>query len=107
MRKANTNDLFNAARLINILDLKEELFNAQKDKEDVEQIGFDFVFLAFTKATTKDAQQQIYEVLSQPFEMTPEEVGLMEIDVLSKKFIECWNLKTLLNFIKRVGHLVK
>ena len=86
---------------------KEELFNAQKDKEDVEQIGFDFVFLAFTKATTKDAQQQIYEVLSQPFEMTPEEVGLMEIDVLSKNFMECWNLKTLLNFIKRVGHLVK
>lgn len=107
MRKANTNDLFNFARLINSLDLKEELFNAQNGKEDVEQIGFYFVFEALTKATTKDSQKQIYEVLSQPFEMTPEEVGLMDIDVLARNFMECWNLKTLLNFIKRVGHLVK
>ena len=106
MRKANTNDLFNMARLINDLDLKDNLFNAQKGKEDVERIGFDFVFDVLSKATTKENQRKIYSVLAEPFEMKEEDVGLMPIDELVKNFMECWNLATLSNFLKRVGHLV-
>lgn len=106
MRKANTNDLFNMARLINNLDLKENLFNAQKGTDDVEKIGFDFVFDVLSKATTKDSQNKIYGVLAEPFEMTAKDVGLMPIDELVKNFLECWNITVLLNFIKRVGNIV-
>lgn len=101
MRKANTSDLFNVARLINSLDLKEDLFNAQKGNEDFEKIGFDFIFNIFSKATTKQAEKQIYECLANPFEMKPEEVGQLDITTLIDSFTQCFDLTTLINFIKR------
>lgn len=105
MRKANINDLFAIARLIDELGLKEQLFNAQKGTDDLEKIGFDFIFDLLSKATTKEMQNKIYEVLASPFEMSAEEVGLMEIDELVKGLKECWNINTVINFIKRVGTL--
>lgn len=103
MRKANTKDLFNMARLINDLGLKDELFKAQHGKEDLEKIGFDFIFDVLSKATTKEMENKIYEVLALPFEMEPKEVGEMEIDKLINSFLECWNLSTLLTFIKQLN----
>lgn len=103
MRKANTNDLFNVARLVNELDLKDVIFNAQKGKEDVERIGFDLVIDVFAKATTKESQMKIYEVLAQPFEMEVEEVGMLELDKLIEAFTTCFDFQTVVNFIKRVN----
>ena len=87
--------------MLNDLDLKEDLFNAQKGEEDIEKIGFTVVFNIFSKATTKEAQQMIYKVLAEPFEMKPNEVGLMEFDKLFEAIKECFNLETTINFIKR------
>ena len=101
MRKANTSDLFNVARLINSLNLKDDLFNAQNGSEDVERIGFDCIFNIFEKATTKQAEEQIYECLANPFEMKPEEVGQLDITTLIDDFTQCFDLTTLINFIKR------
>lgn len=101
MRKANTNDLFNIARLINKLDLKEELFKAQKDTEDYEKIGFEFFFVMLTKATTKEMQNMIYSVLAEPFEMKIEEVGELDILTLIENVKECFDLTTVINFTKR------
>ena len=103
MRKANTNDLFNFARLINELDLKEDLFNAQQGEEDVEKIGFTFIFDILSKATTKDAQNMIYDVLAEPFEITSKEVGELEITTLIENMQECFDFKTIVNFIKRAN----
>ena len=102
MRKANTNDLFNIARVINELSLKDDVFEAQKGKEDIEKIGFDLIFNILSKATTKEAQDKIYQVLCEPFEMTKKEVGLLEFDKLIEYCMECFNFKTVLNFIQRV-----
>lgn len=101
MRKANTNDLFNIVRLVNDLDLKEDLFKAQQGKEDIEKIGFSFIFDMMCKATTKEMQKKIYDVLAEPFEVKAEEVGKMEIGELVKNFMECFDLGTVLNFIKQ------
>ena len=49
MRKANMNDLFQIARLVTKLGIKDDIFEAQKGKEDVEQIGFDVIFKIFEK----------------------------------------------------------
>lgn len=103
MRKSNTNDLFNVVRLVNDLGLKEDLFKAQQGKEDVERIGFEIVFSIMAKASTKEMQNRIYEVLAEPFEMTTEEVGKLEADVLIRNFMECFNLATLKTFIKRAN----
>lgn len=103
MRKANTDDLFNIARLIDDLGLKEDLFEVQKGKEDIEKIGFDFVFKIFSKAIKKEAQQKIYEVLSEPFEIKPQEVGKLGIMDLIKNTMECFDLSEVINFIKRAN----
>lgn len=101
MRKANTNDLFNIARLINELDLKEDLFKAQQGEEDVEKIGFTFIFDLLSKAITKETQNMIYEVLAEPFEMKAKEVGELDITTLINNMTECFDFKTVINFIKR------
>ena len=103
MRKANVNDLFNVARLINDLNLKEDVFKAQKGEEDVEKIGFNLIFDVLSKATTKESQQKIYECLSQPFEMEVEAVGEMGITSLVDTFNNCFDIITLKNFINRVN----
>ena len=103
MRKANVNDLFNVARLINDLNLKEDVFKAQKGEEDVERIGFNLIFDILSKATTKESQQKIYECLSQPFEMEVEAVGEMDITSLVDTFNNCFDIITLKNFINRVN----
>ena len=103
MRKANVNDMFNVARLINELNLKEDIFKSQKGEEDLEKIGFNIIFDILAKATTKEAQEKIYECLSQPFEMKANEVGLMSIDDIITTFMSCFDIVVLKNFMKRVN----
>ena len=103
MRKANTNDLFNIARLVNDLNLKEDIFQAQHGEDDLEKVGYSFIFGVLSKATTKDAQKKIYQVLAEPFEITVDEVGKLELQDLISNFIECFNFKTVVNFIKQAN----
>lgn len=103
MRKSNTNDLFNIVRLINDLDLKEDLFKAQQGKEDLEKIGFEFVFEMMAKASTKEMQSRIYECLAEPFEISSEEVGKLGVAELINNFMFCFDLSTLKTFIKRAS----
>lgn len=103
MRKANVNDMFNVARLIRDLDLKEDIFKSQQGEEDVEKIGYNIIFDILAKATTKDAQAKIYECLANPYEKTVEEMGTMPYMELVEGFAECFDIKTLKNFIKRVN----
>ncbi len=106
MRKANIHDMFNISRLIGELGLKEELYNSQTGIDDVEKIGFNFIYNMFEKATTVNAESRIYEVLSGPFEMDVEELKIMEIDKFIETFMKCFNVKTLVNFIKRAGMMM-
>lgn len=109
MRKANMNDLFQIARLVTKLGIKDDIFEAQKEKElvDVEQIGFDVVFKIFEKATTEDIQNEIYEILSAPFEIPKEDIGRLEPDKLIEMCSKCFNLTTVINFIKRVQPMIQ
>lgn len=102
MRKANVSDLFNVARLVKNFGIKDEVFDAAKGKDDLEEIGFEMIYNIFDKATTEESEKQIYEVLSKPFEISSDEVSKMEIDVLIQTFKTCFNMETLVNFIKRV-----
>ena len=100
MRKANTNDLFNIVRLIDHIGLKEEVFKVTKGTDDLERIGFEFIFELLMKA-----QKEIYAGLAQPFECEPDQIGLNSFDENVNKFMECFDLKTLANFIKRANLL--
>lgn len=95
--------MFNVVRLINDLDLKEDVFKAQKGENDVERIGYDMIFSILAKGTTKEAQKKIYEVLAKPYEKTAEEIGEMPYMEIVETFADCFDIKTLKNFIKRVN----
>jgi hypothetical protein len=103
MRKANVNDMFNVARLIRDLDLRENIFVSQQGEEDIEKIGFNIVFDILSKATTKESQNKIYECLSGPYEKTVKEIGQMPYMELVESFTECFDLVTLKNFMERVN----
>ena len=103
MRKADLNDMFGVARLVKELDFKEDLYKAFEGEDDVVKRGYSVVFELFAKATTKDAQRKIYECLSGPFEVTPEELGKKPYMEFVEGFTECFDIGTLVNFIKRVN----
>ena len=44
-------------------------------------------------------------MLAQPFECEPDQIGLNSFDENVKNFMECFDLKTLANFIKRANLL--
>ena len=59
MRKANVSDLFNVARLVKNFGIKDEVFDAAKGKDDLEEIGFEMIYNIFDKAYRE--QTAIYE----------------------------------------------
>ena len=109
MRKANTADMFKIGRLITYLGVKEQLFAAQQNKEidNLEEIGFDFFYAIFERAVSKETEKKIYDVLSGPFEMTGEEIGKMAFSELLDGFVNCFDLETVVNFIKRALPAIK
>lgn len=83
MKKLVTTDVFSGARLIKELNLKKEVEDICKEADDINDIfhnGFEVVYMIFEKAIDERCELKIYEFLSRPYEMTPEEVGNLEID---------------------------
>jgi hypothetical protein len=85
------------------LNLKDDLFKAQQGKEDLEKIGFEFIFEMMAKASTKEMQTRIYDCLAEPFEISSEEVGKLAVAELINNFMFCFDLSTLKTFIKRAS----
>lgn len=82
MRNLITSDLFKGARLIREIGVKEELkkFAESLDpKQSQESVGIDLMLLIFEKATEVKSEACIYEFLSGPFEMSPEEIANMDL----------------------------
>ena len=83
MRKLNTSDVFAALRLIRAANLREEIKPvmrvASEGKLSVEDVGIDGIISVVEMLAEKKAEKAMYEVLSGPFEMEPEEVANMEL----------------------------
>lgn len=103
-RKANVGDLFNVARVLNELDVKSDIVSICEGTGTIQEKGFDVIFNILNKASQKDVEKRIYDVLSGPFEMTAQEVEKVDIDTLIQLCEQCFTLKTLINFIKRVSN---
>lgn len=86
MRKINTSDVFSAARAIKAAGLREELRPIVKDAAEnglsVEEIGIDGLLTAVEAMTAQKAEMAIYEVLSGPLEMPPEQIAKLPIEEL-------------------------
>lgn len=85
MRALNTNDAFEVARALDESGVREDiekkivdLAKAGKDF-DVESIGVGTIMDVVRLFLSKGMQGRMYQVLSGPYEMTPEEVGLLSL----------------------------
>ncbi len=103
-RKANVGDLFNIARLLNEIDMKNDIISAYEGKGTLQEKGFDLIFNILNKASQKNTEKRVYDVLSKPFEMPASDVEKIDIDTLIQLCEQCFNLETLINFIKRVSN---
>ena len=85
MRKLKTSDIPVLCRCVKKLGLKEEIKAvAQKANtvKDVWSFGFDFIWNLFDIATEQAGEACLYEFLAGPFEMTPEEVRDLDMEIL-------------------------
>lgn len=108
MRKLNFGDTFKAARLIKELNLKEELKEiASNQEQDQYEAGVDLLYTVLEKGTTKECEQKIYEFLSGPLEMQPEEVSKLEFFEVVDKIFKIADIESWKGFIQSVAKLMK
>lgn len=85
MRALNTNDAFEAARLIQDAGIRPELeaiigrIASGQLKPDINSIGIMGVLRFIELMTSMHMQGALYEFLAGPYEMTPDDVGELTI----------------------------
>jgi hypothetical protein len=103
MRKLKTADIPVFCRCVKRLGMKDkirEIAQAADTVQDIWSFGFDFVWDLFDIATEKEGENALYEFLSGPFEMTPEEVRDLDLDVLIPKVQQLVQENNLAGFFK-------
>lgn len=111
MRKLNTADLFCAARAVKSSGLRAELQRmidsiAKGGVPDVQSIGIDTILQVIDVFAEHKSEQAVYEVLSGPFEMKPEEVAAMELEPLMDNLEEIFRDGGLQLFFKRLSGIL-
>lgn len=103
MRKMITADIPVLCRCVKRLGMKEkikEIAQAANSVQDIWGFGFDFVWDLFDIATEKAGEEALYEFLAGPFEMTPEEVKNLTLDVLQANIKQLVTENDLISFFK-------
>ena len=118
MRKLKTMDVFAAARIVKAAGIKEEVKRIAleySDKKEItesyqKQVGAELVISIIDGLSEKRAESMMYEFLAGPFEMTPEEIGNLEIQELFDKIAELGKLESpegWASFFKSLGAMIK
>lgn len=110
MRKLKTIDIPVLCRCVKKLGLKEQI-KAVAEKantvRDVWAFGFDFVWNLFDIATEQAGEACLYEFLAGPFEMTPEEVANLDLDILLENLQHMVQNNNLAAFFKFAAQSMK
>lgn len=107
-RKLEFGDVFEGARLVEKIGIREEVAEVAKRAEESKtkkvqiDMGFDLFFGIMSKAITHDAEQEIYKFLSPIFEKTPEEVKKMNPLAVYNTLKDVADLEEWANFFKSV-----
>lgn len=104
MRKANVKDYFALVRILTKAGAKEiyDSIKLHQKDDDIEKLGFEFIFDVMTKLTTREIEADLYECLAEPFCMTSIEVSELNPITFYESLVYCFDLKTLVNFFLRV-----
>ena len=103
MRKLKTSDIPVFCRCLKRMGVKDkfkEVAMTSDTLKDVASRGFDLVWDLFDLATEQEGEGYIYEFLAGPFEMTPEEVRDLDIDILLENIQQMVRENNLVAFFK-------
>lgn len=103
MRKLKTADIPVLCRCVKRIGVKDHiraLAEASDSVQDLWNFGFDFVWDLFDIATEKNGEEAIYEFLAGPFEMTPEQVRDLDLDVMVANVQQLVTENNLASFFK-------
>lgn len=110
MRKLVTADVFSLCRCLKNIGVKEQFRTIAQDADsaaDVWNKGFDLIWGLFDVATETNGENEVYNFLSGPFEMTPEEVKQLPIDMLLDNMRQMVTENNLSIFFKSAARLMK
>lgn len=110
MRKLKTADIPAFARCIKRIgakDLVKAIAQKADNAEDVWALGFDALWDLFDLATEREGEYHIYEFLSGPFEMTPQEVENLDMEILVGNLRQMAEENNLSGFFKSAAGLMK
>ena len=110
MRKLKTSDIPALCRTLKHLGVKEKVRDIAQETSNVKDAwekGFDLVWNIFDLATEVSGEKHLYEFLAGPFEMTPDEVESLELDVLFANLQQLAAENNLATFFKFVAKSMK
>ena len=110
MRKLKTSDIPVLCRCLKKLGVKDKFKAIAKDSDSVKDVwdkGFEIVWSLFDVATEQAGEAVIYDFLAGPFEMTPEEVEDLDLDVLFSNLQKLAAENNLADFFKNAAKLMK
>lgn len=115
MRKLNTTDVFAFCRLVKATGAREQLHGivtaVAKKKDagepiDLTRVGVDGVLAVVEAAVEPKAEAMVYKFLSGPLECKPEDVAVMELDVLLPVLRELAEANNLTTFFGSVSGIL-
>ena len=74
MRNLQNPDVFAIGRILKKANLKDEIKQISFSTEDYEALGFELLFTIFTNCSSKEVEEEIYDLLSSLFEMDKDDV---------------------------------
>ena len=110
MRKLKTSDIPVLCRCVKRLGLKEQIQAIAKSSDSAKDVwdrGFDLLWGFFDIATEQEGEGCLYEFLAGPFEMTPNEVRDLDIDILLGNLQQLVRENNLAAFFKSAAVLMK
>ena len=111
MKSFTANDLFKAMRLVKHSGVREDIKSilsgiADGKDVDLEKVGLDAIMSAVFAFAEEGIQNELYELLSGPWEMSVEEIGTMSLTALCEKIKETVKSEDLRSFFTELSALI-
>lgn len=110
MRKLKTSDIPVLCRCMKKLGMKEQFKTLAQESNNVKEAwdrGFELIWGLFDVVTEETGETAIYEFLAGPFELTPEEVRDLDLDILFSNLQQLAAENNLAAFFKNAAKLMK
>lgn len=110
MRKLKTTDIPALCRTMKQLGIKDKVKSLAQNSDNIKDAwnrGFDLMWDIFDVATEAAGEKYLYAFLAGPFEMTPEEVENLDLEILMNNLKQLASENNLSAFFKSAASSTK